>query len=259
MEQNAQTSRWWGSFGANTSTETEEMIPAADEAWIYNASHGTLVRPKRELTKTMPDVNLGEAEGTMTEEDKKALAGNGIFKVLSQDSALSSEHPGGHEVVMPNIPDIIMELDDGAFTASFDAEKLEAKGYKMPKVVFDEDAGRCVLKVLTEEEKEKRKEEIKQIRREKEQEWAEKQTAMKEEEEEELRRQEERKRVDDEEVKAMRREVDEEETTIMKDKREKEEEEEEEVTVVAEDDEEERIDIQEASKMMASWRGVREE
>lgn len=241
MEQNAQTRRWWETFGANTSTETEEMIPAADEAWIYNAAHGTLVRPMRELTKTMPDVNLGEAEGTMTEEDKKALAENGIFKVLSQDSALSSEHPGGHEVVMPNIPVIIMEVDDGAFTASFDAEKLEAKGYKMPKVVFDEDAGRFVLKVLTEEEKEKRKEEIEQIRRDKEQEWAEKQAAMKEEEEEKVRRQEDRKRVDDEEVKAMRREVDEEE-----------------VTVVEEDDEEERIDIQEASKMMSSWRRVRE-
>lgn len=246
MEQNAQTSRWWGSFGTNTSTETEEtmVVPAADEAWIYNAAHGTLVRPKRAPPSTLPDVNLGAAEGTMTEEEKRALAGNGIFKVLSQDSALSSEHPGGHEVVMPNIPDIIMELDDGAFTASFDAENLEAKGYRMPKYVVDKKSGEGRLKILTDEEKKERKEMMEEIVRAKEREWTEKQVAMKEVEEEKLKKREERKREDDEEVAAMRKEVDEEEATIMEDKPEEEEDEDEdEVTVVKE--EEERIDYQE--------------
>lgn len=257
MEQNSQTSRWWGSFGANTSTETGEttLVLAADEAWIYNAGHGTLVRPKRAALSILPEVNLDAAEGTMTEEDKRALAGNGIFKVLSQDSALSSEHPGGHEVVMPHIPDIIMELDDGAFTASFDAEKLEAKGYQMPKVVFDKEAGKCVLKVLTDNEKAERKDMMEAIVRAKEREWAKKQAAMKEDEAEKLKKQEERKKQDDEEVKAMRSKVDEEEATIMEDKPEDEE---EEVTMV-EEDEEERIDIHEASKMVTSWIGFWEE
>lgn len=250
MEQNAQTSRWWGSFGTNTSYEMEEtaLVPSADEAWIYNAAHGTLVRPKRAAPSTLPKLNLDAAEGTMTEEEKRALAGNGIFKVLSQDSALSSEHPGGHEVVMPNIPDIIMQLDDGAFTASFDAEKLEAKGFKMPKVVFDEEAGKCALKVLTDKEKEERKEMMEEIVRAKEREWEEKLAAMKEEK---LRKQEERKREDDHEVAAMRKKV-----TIMEDKLE-DEEQEEEITVV--ERKEGRIEYQELQKMMASWRAAEEE
>ena len=250
MEQNAKTSRWWASFGTNAITETEEttLVPAADEAWIYNAAHGTLVRPKRAPSSTLPDVNLDAAEGTMTEEEKRALEESGIFKVLSQDSALSSEHPGGHEFVMPNIPDIIIELDDGAFTASFDVEKLEAKGYRMPKYVVDEKTGEGGLKILTDEEKKERKEMMEDIVRAKEREWAEKQVVMQEEEEEEeeekLKKREERKREDDEEVAAMRKEVDEEYARLMEDKPE---------------EEEERIDYQESQKMIALWRGVWEE
>ena len=246
MEQNAQTSRWWGSFGTNASTETEEttLVPATDEAWIYNAAHGTLVRPKRAPSSTLPDVNFDAMEGTMTEEEKRALVENGIFKVLSQDSALSSEHPGGHEFVMPNIPDIIIELDDGAFTASFDAEKLEAKGYRMPKYVVDEKTGEGGLKILTDEEKKERKEMVEDIVRAKEREWAEKQVVMKEEEEEKLKKREERKKEDDEEVAAMRKEVDEEYARLMG---------------VKPEEKEERIDYQESQKMIALWRGVWEE
>lgn len=257
MEQNAQTSRWWGSFGTNTSTETGEttLVSVADEAWIYNAAHGTLVRPKRAPPSPLPDVNLDAAEGTMTEEEKRALAGNGIFRVLSQDSALSSEHPGGHEVVMPMIPDIIMELADGAFTASFDAEKLEAKGYKMPKYVVDEKTGEGVLKILTEEEKNARKEVMAEMVRAKERQWAEKVAVMKEKEEDKLKKREQRRKKDDEEVEAMREKVDVEGATIMEDMLEDKEEE----VMLVEEYEEERVDIQEARKIMASGSVMKEE
>lgn len=81
----------------------------AADVWAYDAGHGCVVRPQTAPPRMMPEVNLDEAVGKIDEVDKRMLVANGIYTVLSSDTAMSEERPGGHEVIIPSMEEVLAE------------------------------------------------------------------------------------------------------------------------------------------------------
>lgn len=93
------------------SQSTNDFGTAEAAVWRYDPNHDCLVRPQTAPpVMTMPPVNLEDAAGGIDEIDKAMLIRNGIFTVISHDSTMSRETPGGHEVVLPSVEEIIGEM-----------------------------------------------------------------------------------------------------------------------------------------------------
>lgn len=97
--------KWRIPSAASTSLHDD----GAADVWAYDEGHGCVVRPQTTPPRMIPEVNLDEAAGKIDEADQRMLVANGIYQVMSSDSKMSEEKPGGQEVVVPSMEEVLAE------------------------------------------------------------------------------------------------------------------------------------------------------